>query len=135
MSSAILSQSTTESRRLPEQFVDYMKSADTRFSEICEIYLECLTIDDIRYMQPEDFINLVPDDQYKHKLLMTIMVRKYLFRDEDDPTRSEVVEALRDNVEDARDNSSDSSDNCECKHHHGHEHGHGHKHSHRRKKR
>lgn len=121
---AIMNQSTADSRRLPEQFVDYMKAADTRFSEICEIYLECLTIDDIRFMEPEDFINLIPDEQFKHKLLMTIMVRKYLFRDDNDPTRSEVLGTLRDNVDvdvDVDDNdvndSDSSSERCSCHRH------------------
>jgi len=66
--------------RVPRQVSDFMNEQCNRFSEICKIYLEGMTIDDLCFMRPEDFINLVPDDQYRHKLLMTIMVRRYLFR-------------------------------------------------------
>lgn len=69
--------------RVPGQFSDYMNNQCTRFSEICKIYLEGMAVDDIRYMKPEDFINLVPEHQYRHKLLMTIMVRRYLYRSDD----------------------------------------------------
>lgn len=69
--------------RVPRQFSDYMNEQCNRFSEICKVYLEGMTIDDVRYMKPEDFINLVPDEQYRHKLLMTVMVRRYLYRPED----------------------------------------------------
>lgn len=89
---AVISRAQADANRLPEQFSDYMKGADTRFSEICQIYLDCLTIDDLRFLQPEDLICLVPPEQHKHKLLMTIMVRKYLFRDDDQNGELDFVE-------------------------------------------
>ena len=68
---------------LPEQFTDYMRGTDTRFCEISEIYLKDLTLCDLKYLHPKDLINIVPENQYNHKLLMSIMVRRYLFRDAD----------------------------------------------------
>lgn len=69
----------------PNQFCDYMKciSTGTRFDEICELYLKGLSMEDVKYLTPDDLICLVPQDHYKHKLLMTIMVRRYLYRNED----------------------------------------------------
>ena len=64
---------------VPNQVCDYMRSVNTRFNEICDLYLKGLSIDDLRYLCPEDLINLVPPEQYSHKLLMTIMVRRYLY--------------------------------------------------------
>src|ERR1043166_1872612 len=69
-----------EIERVPERFCDYMNEENSRFNEICRIYLGALSIDDVRYLEPEDLINLVPHHQYEHKLLMTIMVRRYLYR-------------------------------------------------------
>ena len=68
--------------KLPGQFCDYMKSVNTRFTDICTKYLTGLTMDDIKYLKPEDFICLVPSEKYSEKLLMTIMVRKYIFCDD-----------------------------------------------------
>lgn len=91
---AVISREQVDSCRLPEQLSDYMKGADTRFNEICEIYLDGLTISDLRFLQSEDLIHLVPPEQHKHKLLMTIMVRKYLFRDDDFDGEPDIVDDL-----------------------------------------
>lgn len=66
----------------PNQLCDYICSCNfgTRFDEICNIYLKGLSMEDVKYMCPEDLINLVPADHYRHKLLMTILVRRYLCR-------------------------------------------------------
>lgn len=98
--------------RVPRQFSDYMNEQCTRFSEICKIYLEGMTLDDVRFMKPKDFINLVPDDQYRHKLLMTIMVRRYLFR----PDEGETV-YCRDKRCDVYDDTISSSDYYHNDHH------------------
>jgi hypothetical protein len=66
--------------KAPRQFNDYMNSMNGRFSEICKIYLDGLSMDDIKYLKPDDLIALVPESQFNHKLLMTIMVRRYLYR-------------------------------------------------------
>lgn len=66
----------------PDQFCDYMSCISNRFTEICNIYLDGLCLDDVCHLKPEDFINLVPENQYRHKLLMTIMVRRYLCNSE-----------------------------------------------------
>jgi hypothetical protein len=72
-----------ELEKPPQNFCDYMNSVNSRFSEVCKIYLDGMSIDDIKFMLPEDLINLVPQNQYKHRLLMTIMVRRYLYVDDD----------------------------------------------------
>lgn len=83
--SAIIHPNKYDIDRVPRQFCDYMNNQCTRFDDICNLYLDGMTIDDVQYMLPEDFINLVPDEQFRHKLLMTIMVRRYLCRcDEND---------------------------------------------------
>ena len=69
-----------EIEKVPRQFSDYMNEQNSRFCEICKLYLDGLSIDDVKYLRAEDLINLVPRDHYKHKLLMTIMVRRYLYR-------------------------------------------------------
>ena len=97
---------------LPEQLSDYMKCADTRFTEICDLYLQCLTIHDLKFMQPEDLICLVPPEQYKHKLLMTVLVRKYLFRDDDMDGELDIVEDIDNN--DSIDNGREKC--CKPKH-------------------
>lgn len=81
--SAICRPSQQEINDVPNQFCDYIASVSNRFEDICNLYLKGLSMDDVRYLQPQDFINLVPQEQYKHKLLMTILVRRYLFRDDD----------------------------------------------------
>lgn len=72
--------------RVPRQFCDYMNEENSRFSEICKLYLDGLSMDDVRFLKPEDLIVLVPNDHYKHRLLMTIMVRRYLYRPDDSDT-------------------------------------------------
>lgn len=72
--------------KAPRQFNDYMNSINGRFSEICNIYLDGLSMDDVKYLKPDDFIELVPENQHKHKLLMTIMVRRYLYRSDNSDT-------------------------------------------------
>jgi hypothetical protein len=107
---AVIRGSQSDSLRLPEQFTDYMKGADTRFDEVCELYLRCLTIDDLRYLKPDDLINLIPQNQHKHKLLMTIMVRKYLYRHDD--CESGIADTIddRDDRDDRGDRDDEMSD-------------------------
>ena len=81
--SAVFKPFQQEIERVPRQFCDYMSEENSRFCEICNLYLEGLSMDDVRYLKPEDLIALVPHDHYKHKLLMTIMVRRYLYRPEE----------------------------------------------------
>lgn len=69
---------------VPNQFCNYMKNVNSRFNEICDLYLQGLSMDDIKYLEPEDFIKLVPKEHYQHRLLMTIMVRRYLFKNEEE---------------------------------------------------
>jgi len=64
---------------IPNQVRDYMRGVNTRFNEICDVYLTGLSIDDLKFLSPEDMINLVPPEQYNHKLLMTIMTRRYIY--------------------------------------------------------
>lgn len=64
---------------VPNQVRDYMRGVNTRFNEICDIYLTGLSIDDLKYLCPYDLINLVPPEQYNHKLLMTIMTKRYIY--------------------------------------------------------
>lgn len=78
----VISKTEKKCEILPHDFCNYMKAINTRFDDICETYLQGLTIDDIKYLEPEDYINLVPQDKYKDKLLMTIMVRRYIYDDE-----------------------------------------------------
>lgn len=77
---------STQNKKLgdvPNQFCDYMRTVNTRFNEICDLYLVGLSMDDVRYLTPMDLINLVPQTQYRHKLLMTIMVKRYLYREDE----------------------------------------------------
>jgi hypothetical protein len=94
-----------ELEKAPRQFNDYMDAQCTRFNEICRLYLDGLTLDDVRYMKPEDLINLVPKTQYRHRLLMTIMVRRYLYR----PAECETV-YCRDGKSDKFENYDSVSD-------------------------
>lgn len=73
-----------ELEKIPRQFCDYMNETNNRFNEICTIYLDGMSIDDVAFMKPEDLINIVPPENYRHKLLMTIMVRRYLYNQEYD---------------------------------------------------
>lgn len=76
----VFSSSQTDASRLPDQVSDFMLSVDTRFNDL-RIYLDGLTFDDLRFLQPEDIISLVPASQHGHKLLMTVLARRYLYRD------------------------------------------------------
>jgi hypothetical protein len=69
--------------REDEKFVDYINRVETRFGEVCSLYLPTLTMKDIKYLQPEDLINIVPSNMFEHKLFMTILVRRYLCRPDD----------------------------------------------------
>jgi hypothetical protein len=82
--SGLIPRSEAEAARLPEQVADYISLADTRFDDIAHLYLNGLTVTDLQYMEPEDLINVVPPGQHEHKLLMSILVRRYLFRDDDE---------------------------------------------------
>jgi hypothetical protein len=70
-----------EQYKAPRQFCEMMGGDTNRFSEICRIYLDGLSLDDVKYLQADDLINLVPPNQYKHRMLMTIMVRRYLYKE------------------------------------------------------
>lgn len=72
-----------EINKPPRQFCDYMNGVDNRFSDISRLYLDGMSMDDVKYLRADDFISLVPDDQYRHKMLMTIMVRRYLYKHEE----------------------------------------------------
>lgn len=87
-----------ELEKPPRQFCDFMNETNNRFCEICKIYLDGMSMDDVSYLKPEDLINLVPPENYRHKLLMTIMVRRYLYR--------------RDDLTNGFDNSDNMSDNA-----------------------
>lgn len=65
---------------VPNQFSDYMCTVHTRFSEICRLYLKGLSFDDLKFIHEKDLIKLVPPNQYHHKLLMIILVRRYLHK-------------------------------------------------------
>lgn len=80
---SIMKPCETETKCVPNEFCKYMDSICSRFNEICKIYLKGLSIDDIKYLQPNDLICLVPPENYEHKLLMTIMAKRYLFRNDD----------------------------------------------------
>lgn len=95
-----------EMDRVPRQFCDYMNEENCRFSEICKLYLDGLSMDDVRFLKPEDLISLVPCDHYKHKLLMTIMVRRYLYR----PDESDTI-YCKPGKTDVYERDSDSNDN------------------------
>jgi len=65
---------------MPRKFCDYMNGIDTRFSEICDLYLYNMSIDDVKYLHPQDLINLVLPEQYNHRLLMTVLTKRYIYR-------------------------------------------------------
>lgn len=72
-----------ETKEVPYEFCKYIDSISCRFTEICNLYLKGLSLDDIKYLKPEDLICLVPPQNYEHKLLMTILARRYLYRNDD----------------------------------------------------
>ena len=95
----------------PELFCDYMKTISSRFNEICELYLSGLSIDDVCFLKSKDLINLVPDNQHKHKLLMTIMVRRYLYPKDDSCIVNDI------NSKKCKDSYGDVEYSCDsCKH-------------------
>lgn len=96
--SNLIPRSDTEASRLPEQVADFISQADTRFDEVARLYLEGLTITDLQFMQPEDLINIVPPEQYRHRLLMSILVRRYLFRDDDEDCVPDFLKSPKDVV-------------------------------------
>lgn len=89
-----------EINKPPRQFCDYMNGVDNRFSEICRLYLDGMSMDDVKYLTPDDLVALVPKEQYRHRMLMTIMVRRYLYR-----------------IDDCTDNCLNHND-CHCDTHH-----------------
>lgn len=96
--SNLIPKSDAEASRLPEQVADFISQADTRFDEVARLYLEGLTIMDLQFMQSEDLINIVPPEQYRHRLLMSILVRRYLFRDDDEDCIPDFIQPLKDTV-------------------------------------
>lgn len=112
------------SSTLPEQFTDYMRGTDTRFCEISEIYLKDLTLCDLKYLHPKDLINIVPENQYSHKLLMSIMVRRYLFRDADlcDDSSSQVCDTSSSQSKSQDTVCTDTTSEHKRKHKHKHKH-------------
>jgi len=81
--SSIKSRSDHEILIPPGALSEYLAQENNRFVELC-IYFDGLCIDDIKYLKPHDLINLVPFERYRHRLLMTVLVRRYLFRECDD---------------------------------------------------
>ena len=113
--SMVLKPYQNELDKAPRQFIDYMNEENNRFCEICRLYLDGLSMDDIQYLKPEDLIALVPREHYKHKLLMTIMVRRYLYR----PDVEETVYCKSnktDTYEYKCENCDHSCTNPECSH-------------------
>jgi hypothetical protein len=84
----------SEINKPPRQFCDYMNGTDNRFSEICRLYLDGMSMDDVKYLREDDFISLVPKDQYKHKMLMIIMIRRYLYRHDETCSCSSCVRKI-----------------------------------------
>lgn len=115
--SNLIPRSDAEAARLPEQVADYISRADTRFDEVAHLYLDGMTINDLQFMQPEDLINVVPPAQYRHKLLMSILVRRYLFRDDDDDGILDITQLPSDVV-------SVASHDSHSQHIHQHPHAH-----------
>ena len=67
-----------------------------------------MSMDDIKYMRPEDLINLVPPEQFRHKLLMTILVRRYIFNDLDNQSDNDS------RISNVSKHTNDSSSTCYC---------------------
>ena len=99
---------------IPMQFADYINQQSTRFSDICKIYLDGMNMDDVKYMCPEDLINLVPSKQYKHKLLMTILVRRYIINDLDNDEDHVKICKPEKRMCDINDNDSSINDASDC---------------------
>lgn len=99
---------------VPNQVRDYMRGVNTRFNEICDIYLTGLSIDDLKYLCPIDLINLVPHEQYNHKLLMTIMARRYIYPNS---CKEPKKEACSNDTDEEDDEENDDHQHRPCKKH------------------
>jgi len=78
--SCVKSYSSHETVKPPNPLSEYLAQENNRFAELY-IYFDGLCIDDVKYLKPHDLISIVPYDRYRHRLLMTIFVRRYLFRE------------------------------------------------------
>lgn len=61
--------------------MEYIKSCvkdDNRFDKIIQTYLSKLKNDDLNYLSQNDLIELVPIDKHEDRLLMTVLVKRYL---------------------------------------------------------
>ena len=98
--SSVITRSHADSMKLPDQLSEFMMGSDTRFEEICGIYLDGLTMNDLKYLTADDLICIVPPEQYKHKLLMTVFAKRYLYESGGDALKctdsSDVVESTED---------------------------------------
>lgn len=112
--SNLIPRSDADTSRLLDQVADYIRQADTRFDEVAHMYLEGLTISDLQYMHPEDLINVVPPEHYSHRLLMSILVRRYLFRDDDEDCNFDITQPSRDVISDSSNHSSNSNYRRKC---------------------
>jgi len=92
-------------QKVPRQISDYISLKSNRFVEICTIYLDGMSMDDLPYLNPEDLIGLVPSNQYQHKLLMTILTKRYLYNGTRDKKKKDSK---------CSDQSDRSEDSCDC---------------------
>jgi hypothetical protein len=61
--------------------MEYIQSClkdDDRFYSIIDTYLSSLTNQDLLYLTQDDLISLVPIDNHRDRLLMIILVKRYL---------------------------------------------------------
>ncbi len=107
-----------EINKPPRQFCDYMNGIDNRFSEVSRLYLDGMSMDDVKYLRADDFISLVPEDQYRHKMIMTVMVRRYLYRHDDSCSscsknniNDSCSSCSKNNINNDRDNDRDNDKN------------------------
>jgi hypothetical protein len=80
---AIGKQFHLEMEKAPRQLSCYVKEINSRFGEICDLYLDGISLDDMPYLKPEDLIDLVPKRHTKHRCHMLVLVRRYLFPNND----------------------------------------------------
>ena len=66
--------------KTPSALSEYLAQENNRFTEL-SMYVDGISIDDLQYLKPKDLINLVPKEKHKHKLLMSVLVRRYLYRE------------------------------------------------------
>jgi hypothetical protein len=97
-------------QKVPRQISDYISLKSNRFVEICTIYLDGMSMDDLPYLSPEDLIGLVPSNQYQHKLLMTILTKRYLYNPTNETTKND--KKKKDSK--CSDQSDRSEDSCDC---------------------